>query len=86
MFVGLEDIHPPVKVAEFYEKIVAAGQTREAKILEAEVHALETNALARAEAFKKINDAQSESHRFITNGVARAMLFTQSIPGGLLPP
>ncbi len=76
MFVGLEDIHPPVKVAEFYEKIVAAGQTREAKILEAEAHALETNALARAEAFKKVNDAQSESHRFITNGVARAMLFT----------
>ncbi len=83
---GLEDIHPPVKVAEFYEKIVAAGQTREAKILEAEAHALETNALARAEAFKKVNDAQSDSHRFITNGVARAMFLTQSIPGALLPP
>src|SRR5262249_306897 len=33
IFVGLQDIHPPVKVAPDYEKVVAAIHTKEATIL-----------------------------------------------------
>src|SRR5476651_2191007 len=32
LFVGLQDVHPPVKVAGDYEKVVGAGQTYLAKI------------------------------------------------------
>ena len=34
VYVGLQDIHPPVKVAADYEKVVAAIHTREANILD----------------------------------------------------
>ena len=33
--IGLQDLHPPVKVAPDYEKVIGALQTREAKILAA---------------------------------------------------
>ena len=33
LFVGLQDIHPPVTVASDYEKVVGAEQTKLAKIL-----------------------------------------------------
>ncbi len=36
LFVGLQDIHPPVKVAADYEKVVGAEQTKLAKILDAQ--------------------------------------------------
>ncbi len=35
LFVGLQDIHPPVKVAGDYEKVVGAEQTKLSKILDA---------------------------------------------------
>ena len=76
MFVGLEDIHPPVKVAPFYEQIVGAAQTREARIISAQASALETNAIARADSRRKLDEAEAEHHRYVTNGFARAMLFT----------
>ena len=46
VFVGLQDIHPPIgtkelKVAEAYEKVIGAEQEKEARILEAEAKATE---------------------------------------------
>ena len=75
LFVGLEDIHPPVKVAKIYEQVVGAGQTREAKILGAQAHALSTNAWSRGETAKILGAAEAYEHRAITNAVARADLF-----------
>jgi regulator of protease activity HflC (stomatin/prohibitin superfamily) len=80
IFVGLQDIHPPVKVAPDYEKVVAAIQTKQAKILAAQADAIRTNALAGADAFKIVNDAEAASQRQQISALARAALFTNQIP------
>ena len=68
IFVGLEDIHPPQKVAAAFENVVGARQEAEAKIREAEGYALSTVELARGEAFRLVRVA--EANRFMK--VARA--------------
>ncbi len=75
-FVGLEDIHPPSKVAKYFENVVGAGETREAKILQAQAYAISTNAWAGAESSNRVWAAEADEHRAITNAAARAMLFT----------
>ena len=80
VFVGLQDIHPPVAVAEAYEKVVGAIQSREAKILQAQAFQIETNALARAEAFKRLRAAEAEQQRLEVSALARAASFTNQIP------
>lgn len=80
VFVGLQDIHPPVKVAPDYEKVVGAIQSKQAKILAAQADAIRTNALAGADAFGKINAAEAARQRQQVNAWARAALFTNQIP------
>ncbi len=86
VYVGLQDIHPPVKVAADYEKVVAAIHTREANILEAQAHAIMTNTLADAQAFKTVSEAQSDRQRREVDALARAALFTNQIPAYLASP
>ncbi len=74
IFVGLEDIHPSVKAAADFEKVIGAMQTREAKILEAKAYEVKTNALARAEAYKRTGAAEAEKERLTQNGSARTAL------------
>ncbi|MGZ5530194.1 MAG: protease modulator HflK, partial [Limisphaerales bacterium] len=74
-FVGLEDIHPSVKAAADYEKVIGAEQKRKAKILEARAYEVRTNALARADAFKRVGAAEAEKERLTRNGSARVALF-----------
>ncbi len=78
--VGLQDLHPPVKVAPDYEKVVAAIHTRQAKILAAMADEIKTNALAGAQATNIINQASAESTAREIGAVARAALFTNQIP------
>ncbi len=80
VFVGLQDIHPPVKVAPDYEKVVAAIHTKEAAILAAKAEAIKTNALAGAQAFKTICEAQAERQRREVDAQARAAAFANQIP------
>jgi regulator of protease activity HflC (stomatin/prohibitin superfamily) len=75
IFVGLEDIHPPTKVAEIFENVVGASETREAKYLEAKAHEIVTNAWATGESFKRVTTAEAYEHGAITNAAARAILF-----------
>jgi regulator of protease activity HflC (stomatin/prohibitin superfamily) len=75
IFVGLEDIHPPVKVAKIFEQVVAAEETKESQILEAQAYAITTNAYARGESFKRIAAAEADRHAATTNSAARALLF-----------
>lgn len=79
-FVGLQDIHPPTKVAGDYEKVVGAGETRLAAILTAQAEAIRTNALAGATAFTTTNVAAATRQRFEVEAYARAALFTNQIP------
>jgi regulator of protease activity HflC (stomatin/prohibitin superfamily) len=74
-FVGLEDIHPPTKVAEVFEKVVGASETRESKMLQAKAHAISTNSWATGESFKRVTTAEADQHGAITNSAARALLF-----------
>jgi regulator of protease activity HflC (stomatin/prohibitin superfamily) len=76
IFVGLEDIHPPSKVAKYFENVVGAAETREARILQAQAYAISTNAWAGAESSNRVWRAEADEHRAITNAAAIAMLFT----------
>ena len=75
IFVGLQDIHPPVTVAGDYEKVVGAEQTKLAKILGAQAEAIRTNALAGARAFTATNvaDAVRQQTRSLGLGAGGAV-------------
>jgi regulator of protease activity HflC (stomatin/prohibitin superfamily) len=78
--VGLGDLHPPVKVAPEYEKVVAAIQTEKAKILAARADDIRTNALAGAQAVSIVNRASAERTAREIGALAQAALFTNQIP------
>jgi membrane protease subunit HflK len=80
LFVGLQDVHPPTKVAGDYEKVVGAEQTKLAKILNAKADAIRTNALADALAFTTTNVADTAREQLEVSAFARAALFTNQIP------
>ena len=80
VMVGLQDIHPPVKVAPDFEKVVEAIHTKAAKILSAEADAIRTNALAEAQATNLINTASAERTTREVGALAQATLFTNQIP------
>jgi membrane protease subunit HflK len=80
IFVGLQDIHPPLTVAADYEKVVGAEQTKLARILDAQAMAIRTNALAGAQAFTMTNVADATRQRLSVSAYARAALFTNQIP------
>ena len=77
IFVGLQDIHPPVKVAGDYEKVVGAEQTKLAKILDAQAKAIRTNALAGAQAFTTTNVADATRQRLDGFGVCAGRVVHQ---------
>jgi regulator of protease activity HflC (stomatin/prohibitin superfamily) len=82
IFVGLQDIHPPTasKVAETYEKVVGAEETRLATILAAQADAIRTNALADAKSFTITNVADARRVQLVSSRFAEAALFTNQIP------
>lgn len=80
VFVGLQDIHPPQKVAADYEKVVGALHTKQSKILSAQAESIRTNALADAHAFKTLREAEADRQRREVNALASAALFTNQIP------
>ena len=78
--VDLGDLHPPVKVAPDYEKVVAAIQTKQAKILAARADDIRTNALAGAQAVSILNKASADRTAREIGALAQAALFTNQIP------
>jgi modulator of FtsH protease HflK len=78
--VGLQDLHPPVKVAEDYEKVISAEQGKQAKILAARADEIRTNALAAAGGVAVVNNARAEAFSREKGARARAGLFTNQIP------
>lgn len=79
-FVGLQDIHPPVKVAPDYEKVVSAAQVARSNILSAVGDEIRTNALAGARAFTITNRALAQERQLVVSSLAHAALFTNQIP------
>lgn len=80
LFIGLQDIHPPQKVAADYEKVVGALQTKQASILAAEAADIQTNALSRAVATNIVDVAEGNSTNRVIQAFAKAALFTNQIP------
>ncbi|HWC60590.1 MAG TPA: protease modulator HflK [Verrucomicrobiae bacterium] len=80
LFVGLQDIHPPQKVAGDYEKVVGAGQTKLAAILAAQADDIKTNALATASATNIVDVAEGNRTKTEISAYAKAALFTNQIP------
>ncbi len=78
--VGLQDMHPPVKVAPDYEKVVAAIHSKQAAILAARADDIRTNALAQAQATNLLNLASADRMAREIGAVAQAALFTNQIP------
>ncbi len=78
--VGLQDLHPPVKVAPEFQKVISAIHSKEAKILGAVADAIKTNALADADAATKLNRANAERTAREIGALAQAALFTNQIP------
>ena len=80
LFVGLQDLHPPVKVAPEYQKVVSALHQKQARIIAAEAEAISTNTLAGAQALALTNTADAERIRVELTATARAAAFTNQIP------
>jgi len=80
IFVGLQDIHPPTKVAADYEKVVGAAETQLATILKAEAESIRITNQAGALAFTTTNAAEVVRQKLEVNSLAKAALFTNQIP------
>lgn len=80
LFVGLQDLHPPVKIAPEYQKVVSAIQKKQAMIIAAEAVAITNNTLAEAQALVLTNTAEAERIRLELTASARAAAFTNQIP------
>ncbi len=79
LFVGLQDVHPPIQVGEAYEKVVGAKQKREADILRARAYAAHTNAAATAESLRRRLAADGARLRTVAGAKASESLFTNQM-------
>ncbi len=86
IFVGLQDIHPPMKVASDYEKYVSVNHTTNAEIQGAEAEAIIFRTTAEIEHARIISVANSDRQSRVTNAVAQAELFTNQMPAYLASP
>lgn len=82
LFVGLQDIHPPVgeqrvPVAEAFEEVIGAVQEKEAAIMEAEAYEAEILPKARAEAVRLLNEAEAYRKARMEGAKATAAQFEQ---------
>jgi regulator of protease activity HflC (stomatin/prohibitin superfamily) len=80
VFVGLQDIHPPVKVAADYEKVISASHQMQSNILAAQAFTIRTNALAEAQATNLVDQALAFQVTRQISALAQAALFTNQIP------
>ena len=80
VFLGLQDIHPPVSVAGSYEQVIGATQKREAERLKAQADAVGTNSWAQAEALQRRRNAEAASTSRALAAAAQAARFTNQIP------
>ncbi|PAW83387.1 MAG: hypothetical protein B9S33_13905 [Pedosphaera sp. Tous-C6FEB] len=75
LFVGLQDVHPPVSVAEAFEAVIGAEQTREAKKLIAHGEASKVRAMTEGEVQKVQDTARAFKARRIAEAAAIAAQF-----------
>jgi modulator of FtsH protease HflK len=78
-FVGLQDIHPPVKVASSFEDVNGAAEEVNSKILKAEGDTNRTVVLAQATARAEVLVAEGAAQQRVSSARADAARFTNQI-------
>lgn len=79
LYVGLQGIHPPVKVADAFEAVVAALQQKETNILAAQAYWAGKIPSAQAEATNLVMSALNEAESKVTIAAAQASQFTNQL-------
>ncbi len=79
LLVGLQDIHPPVKVADAYEQVIGAIMEGQTNVLAAQAYALERIPFAHSEATNMVTGAEAERVRKAVTAAAEARLYTNQI-------
>lgn len=79
LFVGLQDIHPPVSVADAYEAVIGATQEREKKMLDAQGYHAETTTRAAAEARRVQLAARGARAEVLARAGAASGAFTNQL-------
>lgn len=79
LFVGLQAIHPPVKVAPDFEKVIGAMQEKEATNYWAQAYKVERIPMARAEAARTLNNAEMYRAREMAYATGTAARFTNQL-------
>lgn len=79
LFVGLQGVHPPVKVGKDFGAVVAALQEKEAIIERAHGYAATNVVLAAAEALQRVRQAEVYRIRTISAQQAEAAQFTNQV-------
>jgi membrane protease subunit HflK len=79
LLVGLEDIHPPQKVAKAFEDVVSARQERVAKVLDAQGYASKTVITANGEADRTVHEAESFRLHRVAAAEAQAAQFKNQL-------
>ncbi len=79
MLVGLEDIHPPVKVAEAYEQVIGAFQEAQTNILAAQAYRAERIPAAQMEATNIINQALADKINKVASAAGDASLYQNQL-------
>lgn len=86
LFVGLQDIHPPISVAPAYEQVIGATQERESTILKAQEYKAGQVPLALAEASRIVSVARAESATRTISASAIGGLFTNQLAAWQMSP
>ncbi len=79
LFVGLQDIHPPVPVADAYEMVIGALQEKEIMILKSESYKSLQVPYATARAAQRTNEASAYALRTVPLAEAKAARFANQI-------
>jgi regulator of protease activity HflC (stomatin/prohibitin superfamily) len=79
LFVGLHGIHPPVKVAPDFEKVIGAIQDREATNLYAHAYLATNLPVARGQGVQKVHEAEAYRVRTVAAAEASAQRFANQM-------
>ncbi len=79
LFVGLQDVHPPVQIAGAYEAVIAATQDRQTRILNAEAYQAERLPRAIAEASVRVLEQRARGVSRVFKASAEASRFTNQM-------
>ena len=81
VFLGLQGLHPPVRVGEAFDQVMAAMEEQHEKVLEAEAWRTRTVNQAKADAYSKIMAARSYREDQTNVPEARAKRFNEQLAG-----